>query len=69
MPTYDYQCKQCGHVFEAFHSMTAEPLKKCPQCGADALERKIGLGAGIVFKGSGFYGTDYKKTAAPSSTS
>jgi len=60
MPTYDYRCQQCGHQFEAFQSITAEPLSKCPVCSG-TLERLIGGGAGLVFKGSGFYITDYKK--------
>ena len=59
MPTYDYECSACGHGFEAFHSMTAEPLSECPECGG-RLERLIGTGAGILFKGSGFYQTDYR---------
>jgi len=59
MPTYDYICKFCGHEFEAFQSMNAEPLKKCPKCNKKII-RKIGTGAGLVFKGSGFYITDYK---------
>jgi len=60
MPTYDYQCQDCGHEMEAFHSMKADPLTDCPACGKPALKRKIGRGAGIIFKGSGFYQTDYK---------
>jgi len=60
MPTYDYECKDCQHAFEEFHSMTAEPVKKCPKCGGK-VNRLIGTGAGIIFKGSGFYETDYKK--------
>ncbi|MEC7582843.1 MAG: zinc ribbon domain-containing protein [Planctomycetota bacterium] len=60
MPTYDYACSDCGHRFEKFHSMTAEPLRQCPECKNDSLERLIGPGAGIIFKGSGFYETDYK---------
>ena len=64
MPTYDYQCKRCDHKFEAFHSMTAKALAKCPQCGRRSLQRLIGAGAGIIFKGSGFYATDYKRGAS-----
>ena len=60
MPTYDYVCTECGHEMEAFHSMSAEPLKDCPACGKPALKRKIGTGAGLIFKGSGFYQTDYR---------
>ncbi len=59
MPTYDYRCKKCAHAFEAHHSMKAPPLKKCPKCGGK-VERLIGTGAGILFKGSGFYQTDYR---------
>lgn len=60
MPTYDYKCNECGHMLEAFHGITDDPLSKCPECGNHALERLIGGGAGIIFKGSGFYETDYK---------
>lgn len=60
MPTYDYRCKSCKHAFEEFQSMTAKVLKKCPACGKPALERLIGTGAALVFKGSGFYQTDYR---------
>lgn len=60
MPTYDYECRSCGHEMEAFHSMSAEPLKDCPACGEPSLKRKIGTGAGLIFKGSGFYQTDYR---------
>jgi len=60
MPTYDYRCTSCEHEFEAFQSMTAKPLKKCPECEKNALERLIGTGAGLIFKGSGFYETDYR---------
>jgi len=61
MPTYEYQCKRCKHRFEAFQSITDKPLVKCPACGKRVLERLIGGGAGIIFKGSGFYVTDYKR--------
>ena len=60
MPTYDYQCQACEHQLEAFHSMSAEPLKDCPACGKPELKRLIGPGAGLLFKGSGFYQTDYR---------
>ena len=63
MPTYDYACSDCGHRFEKFHSMTAEPLRQCPECKNDSLERLIGPGAGIIFKGSGFYETDYRTSS------
>ena len=59
MPTYDYECTKCGHVFEAFQSITAEPLKKCPECKGK-VQRLIGTGGGVLFKGSGFYQTDYR---------
>ncbi len=60
MPTYEYQCDACGHELEEFQSMSAKPLKKCPECGKNKLVRQIGAGAGIIFKGSGFYETDYR---------
>jgi len=60
MPTYDYVCNECGHKFEKFQSMSAKNLRKCPQCGKMKLQRLIGSGAGIIFKGSGFYQTDYR---------
>lgn len=60
MPTYEYVCRACEHEFEEFQSMSAASLKKCPSCGKNALERKIGIGAGIIFKGGGFYETDYR---------
>jgi len=60
MPTYDYRCNACGHAFELFQSMTAKHEKKCPKCGKNALERLIGTGAAVLFKGSGFYQTDYR---------
>jgi putative FmdB family regulatory protein len=60
MPTYDYECANCGHTFETFQLMSAAPLKKCPQCERMRLKRLLGTGAGIIFKGSGFYQTDYK---------
>ena len=61
MPTYDYACPKCGHEFEVFQSMNDARLTKCPQKGCRGkVERKIGMGAGLVFKGSGFYITDYR---------
>jgi putative FmdB family regulatory protein len=66
MPTYDYRCKECGYTFEEFHSMNAELLVTCPSCGKPALKRLMAGGAGMIFKGSGFYHTDYK-TAKPAS--
>ena len=64
MPTYDYECRKCGHRFEQFQSITAAPLKTCPKCKG-RLARLLSGGAGIIFKGSGFYHTDYKKSAPP----
>jgi len=69
MPTYEYRCKSCGYEFEEFQSMSAEPLMICPQCAEPALKRLLSSGAGLVFKGSGFYLTDYKKTGSSSSSS
>lgn len=60
MPTYDYECDACGHAFEKFQSMTASPIRKCPECGKRKVRRLIGTGAGVIFKGSGFYQTDYR---------
>jgi len=60
MPTYDYECEACDHVWEEFQSITAKPTRKCPECGKPKAKRKIGPGAGIIFKGSGFYQTDYR---------
>lgn len=60
MPTYAYACEKCGHTFDEFQSIKAEPLRKCPQCGKLKLKRLIGTGAAILFKGSGFYQTDYR---------
>ncbi len=60
MPTYEYKCRACDHRFEAFQSMTEEPVKICPQCGVEEVERLISAGAGLIFKGSGFYITDYR---------
>ena len=60
MPTYDYKCSACGHAFEQFQSITADPIKRCPQCGKAKVKRLIGTGAGLIFKGSGFYITDYR---------
>ena len=63
MPTYEYACHKCGHRFEQFQPMSAEPLKKCPKCKKLGLKRLVGRGAGLIFKGSGFYVTDYRKTS------
>ena len=60
MPTYDYQCAACGHRFEKFQSITARAITKCPKCERRKVKRLIGMGAGVIFKGSGFYATDYR---------
>lgn len=65
MPTYEYECNACGHTFEEFQSMSDKALKKCPKCAKLKLQRLIGSGAGIIFKGSGFYETDYKRKEQP----
>jgi putative FmdB family regulatory protein len=61
MPTYEYECTKCGHKFEQFQSMRDLPLRKCPKCHRAALKKLVGGGAGLIFKGSGFYITDYRK--------
>jgi putative FmdB family regulatory protein len=60
MPTYDYECDACGHSFELFQSISEPVKKKCPECGKPKLRRLFGTGAAVVFKGSGFYQTDYR---------
>ena len=60
MPTYDYVCNACGHALEVFQSINEPVLRKCPRCKKPKLERRIGPGAGILFKGGGFYQTDYR---------
>ena len=60
MPTYEYICDSCKHEFERFQSIKAKPIRKCPKCGKLRVQRLIGAGAGIIFKGSGFYQTDYR---------
>ena len=60
MPTYEYQCKTCRHLFDVFQSMNDKPVRKCPVCGGE-VKKLISPGAGLIFKGSGFYITDYKK--------
>lgn len=69
MPTYDYECGACHHLFEVFESMTASGVRDCPKCGEGKARRLIGTGAGLVFKGSGFYVTDYKRGGSPPSPS
>ena len=60
MPTYDYVCQNCDHEFEKYQLMSAALLTKCPECGSKKLKRLVGKGAGLIFKGTGFYITDYK---------
>jgi len=60
MPTYEYECDACQHKFDEFQSMSAKQLKKCPKCKKPKLRRLFGIGAGLIFKGSGFYQTDYR---------
>lgn len=70
MPTYDYECEKCGHEFEAFQSMKEPAIEDCPECKAKkSVRRLIGCGAGIIFKGSGFYETDYKRKSPSGSNS
>ena len=64
MPTYEYECKKCKKRFERFQAISALPLKRCPFCNSRRLRRIIGAGAGVIFKGSGFYQTDYVKERA-----
>jgi putative FmdB family regulatory protein len=60
MPTYEYECDACGHRFDQFQSITASALRKCPKCGRQKLRRLIGVGGAVIFKGGGFYETDYR---------
>jgi putative FmdB family regulatory protein len=69
MPTYDYVCAACGHAFEHFQSMSSRRLRTCPVCHERKLERLVGTGAGVIFKGSGFYETDYKRSSSSPSGS
>lgn len=62
MPTYDYECKECGHEFEAFQTMSEELLTECPSCGKESLRRLIGGGTGVIFRGSGFYINDSRNS-------
>ncbi len=63
MPTYEYRCSKCGWEFEEFQSITAKPVRKCPHCGRLAVDRLISAGAGVIFRGSGFYETDYRSAS------
>ena len=66
MPTYEYECRKCGHLFEKFQRISEPPLKRCPECRG-AVKRLLGTGAGLLFKGSGFYITDYRSEGYKSS--
>lgn len=68
MPTYEYECMECAHRFEVFQSIKDAPVTQCVKCGS-GVRRRVGAGAGIIFKGSGFYVTDYKKGGAPCASS
>jgi putative FmdB family regulatory protein len=68
MPTYDYKCADCGRIFEKFHGMNENPQVLCPECSSANTERQVSLGAGIVFKGAGFYVNDYKKSDSSGGT-
>lgn len=65
MPTYDYECKKCFHRFEKFQQITAKTLKECPKCHGQTLKRLIGAGGALIFRGSGFYITDYCRSKEP----
>lgn len=69
MPTYDYKCENCKSTFEFFQSMKDEPLTLCPECGHSTLKKMVSLPAGLIFKGTGFYLTDYAKKNSSSSSS
>jgi putative FmdB family regulatory protein len=60
MPTYEYRCTACGHAFERFQKISDPPVRVCPECGEKAVEKQISSGAGLLFKGPGFYATDYR---------
>ncbi|RPI03397.1 MAG: zinc ribbon domain-containing protein [Calditrichaeota bacterium] len=66
MPTYEYRCNSCGHHFEQLQRITAEPVRICPICGTESVSRVLSGGNGLIFKGSGFYSTDYKQKPAAS---
>jgi len=61
MPTYEYECTDCSHQFEQFQSMSEKPIRKCPKCKKNSVEKRVSAGAGIIFRGTGFYETDYKR--------
>lgn len=63
MPTYEYHCDACGHEFELFQKMSEGPARDCPECGRPEVRRRISAGGGVLFKGPGFYATDYRKPA------
>ncbi len=65
MPTYEYVCEACGHEFERFQKISADPVRKCPECSRRKVRRRISAGGGLVFKGPGFYATDYRKSPPP----
>ncbi|HEV7283074.1 MAG TPA: FmdB family zinc ribbon protein [Pirellulaceae bacterium] len=69
MPTYDYVCEACGHAFEQFQSISEPELEKCPECKKKKLRRLMGTGAALMFKGSGFYTTDYRSESYKKSAS
>lgn len=64
MPTYEYRCGACGHAFERFQKISDDPVRTCPECGEEEAERLISPGGGLVFKGSGFYATDYRDSGS-----
>ncbi|MBN1996732.1 zinc ribbon domain-containing protein [candidate division KSB1 bacterium] len=68
MPTYEYLCQNCGYKFEKFQSIVQDPVSECPVCSSNAVTRLVTGGAGVIFKGSGFYETDYKKKKAKQKT-
>ena len=68
MPTYDYECRYCGHSFETFQSMSDDPLTLCPECGKEQLRRLISGGTGVIFKGSGFYVNDSRSKSSTSTS-
>jgi putative FmdB family regulatory protein len=63
MPTYEYECGTCGHHFERFQPITSKPIRQCPECGSRRARRLIGTGGALIFKGPGFYATDYRSSS------